>query len=327
MLHWIYLALAIALAVYAAKLLVDGGVAISQRLGIPQFVIGAVVIGFGSSMPEFAVNVKAAMAGETGLALGNLLGSNLFNLCFTLALVAIITPVAVGRDSRVKDLPMHFIAALMIAVCGNQLYLDHIDYHQLMLSHGIILLCFFAIYLYYTALEVADNSPHKTPLHQSHHKLVKQEKTHSVAKACALMVIGLIGLVVGGELIVDQALEIATKMGMSEHNIGLLIVGPGTSIPELIACLIAARQRNTDMIVGNILGSNLFNIFFTLGVTAMIAPVPLDLALNKVVLMYLLVSLLLIPMVWCSKDKKLGRFSAVILLASYGFYLWVAISS
>lgn len=326
MLHWIYLVLAISLAVYAAKLLVDGGVAISQRLGIPQFIIGAVVIGFGSSMPEFAVNVKAASAGETGLALGNLLGSNLFNLCFTLAIVALITPLAVGRDSRLKDLPMHFIAALMVAVCGNQLYLDHIDYHQLMLSHGIILLCFFAIYLYYTALEVADNSPHKTPLHHSHHKLVNKEKTHPVAKACALMFLGLVGLIIGGELIVEQALEIARKLGMSEHNIGLLIVGPGTSIPELIACLIAARQLNTDMIVGNIIGSNLFNIFFTLGVTAIIAPVPLDLALNKVVLMYLLVSLLLIPMVWCTKEKKVGRLPAAFLLASYAVYLWVAVN-
>ncbi len=325
--HCLYLLGAILLAVYAAKLLVDGGVAISHRLGIPQFIIGAVVIGFGSSMPELAVNVKAATAGETGLALGNLLGSNLFNLCFTLALVALITPLAVGRDSRVKDLPMHFIAALMVAVCGNQLYLDHINYHQIMLSHGIILLSFFGIYLYYTALEVADNSPHKKLLHQSHHKLVEQEHVFSVSKACALMTLGLIGLVIGGELIVEQALIIANNVGMSEHNIGLLIVGPGTSVPELVACLIAAHKRNTDMIIGNILGSNLFNIFFTLAVTAIIAPVPLDLALNKVVLMYLLVSLLLIPIVWCSKEKKIGRPAALLLLCSYGLYLWIAVNS
>ena len=323
--HWLYLIAAILLAVYAAKLLVDGGVAISHRLGIPQFIIGAVVIGFGSSMPELAVNVKAATSGETGLALGNLLGSNLFNLCFTLALVALITPLAVGRDSRVKDLPMHFIAALMIGVCGNQLYFDHIDYHQIMLSHGVILLCFFAIYLYYTALEVADHSPHKKPLHQSHHKLVQQETILSTSKACTLIIIGLVGLVAGGELIVEQALVIATNIGMSEHNIGLLIVGPGTSVPELIACLIAARQCNTDMIIGNILGSNLFNIFFTLGITAMITPVPLDLALNKVILIYIAVSALLVPMVWLSPKKQLGRVAAVLLLGAYAGYIYSVI--
>lgn len=322
--HWIFLGLAILVAVYAAKLLVDGGVAISQRLGIPQFIIGAVVIGFGSSMPEFAVNVKAASSGETGLALGNLLGSNLFNLCFTLAVVALITPLAVGRDSRVKDLPMHFIAALMVAVCGNQLYLDHIDYHQLMLSHGIILLCFFAIYLYYTALEVADNSPHKKPLHQSHHRLVEKEHSLSLAKAIGLMLLGLLGLVIGGELIVEQALQIATNLGMSEHNIGLLIVGPGTSVPELIACIMAARAHKTDMVVGNILGSNLFNIFFTLGVTAIITPVPLDLALNKIVLVYMAAALLLVPLVWLSPKKQIGRPAAVLLLSGYGLYLWIA---
>jgi cation:H+ antiporter len=137
------------------------------------------------------------------LALRNLLGGILFNLCITLAMVALITLLAVSRNSRVKDLPMHFIAALMVAVCGNQLYLDHINYHQIMLSHGITLLSFFGIYLYYTALEVADNFPHKKSLHQSHHELVEQENGLSVTKACALMTLGLIGLVIGGELIVE----------------------------------------------------------------------------------------------------------------------------
>lgn len=326
MLHWLYLALAIVLTVYAAKLLVDGGVACSHRLGIPQFVIGAVVIGFGSSMPEFAVNVKAASAGETGLALGNLLGSNLFNIGFILAVVALFTPLAIGRDSRVKDIPMHFIAALMVAVCGNQLFFDHIDYHELMLSHGIILLCFFAIYLYYTALEVSDNSPHKQPLHNKQKNLVNQHESLSITLASVLMVVGLVGLVVGGELIVDQALIIAKNMGMSQHNIGLLIVGPGTSLPELMACIMAARQKKTDMIVGNILGSNIFNLLFTLGVTAIITPVPLDLALNKIVLINIVAALLLIPIVWLSPKKQIGRVGAVLLLALYGLYLWVALT-
>jgi len=315
----------IVLAVYAAKLLVDGSVVISHRLNIPQFVIGAVVIGFGSSMPEFAVNVGAALDGDTGLALGNVLGSNLFNMAVTLGLVGLIRPLPVGRDTVVKDLPMHVLAALMVAVCGNQLYLDKIEYHQLMLSHGIILLCFFGIYLYYTMLEVLDESRFKTPLHRHHHQTVHREKSFSLLRAVLYIVIGLIGLVAGGELIVDYAKAIAESLGMSEHMIGLLIVGPGTSMPELAACVVAAVKRNTDMVIGYIIGFNLFNIFFTLGVTAIISPVPLDLALNKTVLLNIAMALFITLSVWSSKSKQIGRASSGVLLAAYLSYLYTSL--
>lgn len=319
--HGLWLLAGIVVAVYAAKLLVDGSVAISQRLNIPQFVIGAIVIGFGSSMPEFAVNIGAAMKGDTALALGNILGSNLFNIAVTLGIVGLICPLPVGQDTVVKDLPMHVIAALMIGVCGNQLYLDKIEYHQLMVSHGIILLCFFGIYLYYTMLEVMDHSSFKTPLHPRHHKIVHKETSLSLPKAFIYIAIGLIGLVIGGEIIVEQAKSIASQLGMSDHNIGLLIVGPGTSMPELTACLVAAYKRNTDMVIGNIIGSNLFNIFFTLGITSIIAPVPLDLAMNKVVILNLGLAVFLTLVVWLSRDKQIGRVSSAAMLLAYVAYM------
>ena len=325
MMHWILLILAVVIAVYAAKFLVDGSIAISHRLNIPQFVIGAVVIGFGSSMPEFAVNIQAALQGDTDLALGNVLGSNLFNVCVTLAVVSLIRPLAVGRDIAIKDLPMHFIAALMVAVCGNQLYLDHIQYHELMMSHGIILLCFFSIYLYYTMLEVLAGSPHKKPLHCSHHRSVHQESQLVLGKAVAYIVVGLIGLVLGGELIVEQAKAIASDMGLSNRVVGLLIVGPGTSVPEFIACMLALYRRNTEMVMGNIIGSNLFNIFFVLGITSIITPVPLDLSLNIVVLMNIAVALFLLLALWLSPKRILGRAVSLVLIISYAGYIYSAI--
>ena len=322
MMHWMLLIVAVVIAVYGAKLLVDGSVAISHRLNIPPFIIGAVVIGFGSSMPEFAVNIQAGLQGDTDLALGNILGSNLFNICVTLAIVALIHPLAVGRDTVVKDLPMHFIAALMVGVCGNQLYLDHIQYHELMLSHGIIFLCFFSIYLYYTLLEVFADAPHKTPLQRSHHRSVYQQTELSLPKSILYIVPGLIGLVLGGELIVTEAKFIAVDMGLSDRVVGLLIVGPGTSVPEFIACMLALYRRNTAMVMGNILGSNLFNIFFILGVTAIITPVPLDLSLNIAVLLNIVVALFLSLAVWLSPSRRLGRGVAFILLSVYGGYLY-----
>lgn len=325
MMHWTYLVLAIVLAIIAAKILVQGGVALGHKLGIPQFVIGAVVIGFGSSMPEFSVNIGAAIKGSTGLAIGNILGSNIFNIAFILGVVALIKPLPVGSDSKVKDLPMHLIAAVVIAVCGNQLYLDHIDHHELMMSHGIILLCFFCIYLYYTLLEVFDESPYKKPLHRSQHRSVHKEVELSTAMIPFYILAGLAGLVWSGDMIVEQAVVIAEEMKLGDDLIGLLIVGPGTSMPEFIACLVALYQRNTDMVIGNIIGSNLFNIFFTLGVSSIITPLPLDLELNKIILVNIALALFVLLSVWLSRDRVINRFSGGVLLLAYGGYIYLAL--
>ncbi|SET37443.1 calcium/sodium antiporter [Thalassotalea agarivorans] len=319
------LAFSILLAVFSSDYLIKGSIALGQRFNIPAYIIGAVVIGFGSSLPEFSVNISAALKQETGLAIGNILGSNLFNLCISLGLISLISPIAIAKDSKVKDVPMHLIAVIAIAVCGNQLYLDGIQFHQLMPSHGIILLCFFAIYMYYTLFEVFNKSPHKQQLHHKHHKAIETPESLSLFKIIIFIVLGLIGLVVGGELIVESAKNIALDMGLSDKTVGLLIIGPGTSLPELIACISALRKKNTDMIIGNIIGSNMFNVFLTLGLTAIISPIPFDLALNKVVLFYLILSLVLCCVFWFNKRNKLNRYWSALLFLSYGYYLYLCL--
>jgi len=319
------LVFAILLAVFAAKFLVAGAISIAREFDIPQFIIGAFIIGFGTSLPEFAVNLEAALQGNTELAIANILGSNLFNTCIVLGIVGLSGILVVNDDARIKDVPFHMIAALMIAVCGNQFYLDHINYHQLMLSHGIIFLSFFSIYIYYTLLEVKQGATHKKPLHARHDIAINQRTLPNSFSSIAKVVAGLIGLVIGGELIVSSAEHIAITLGLSNRLIGLLIVGPGTSMPELIASLIALKQRNTALVLGNVMGSNLFNIFFTLGITATILPIPFDFSLNQAVLLNFISAVLLAVTFWFVSRKNMSKSTAVLLLMIYGVYIFVSI--
>jgi cation:H+ antiporter len=316
---------AILLAVYSAKILVTGAISIAKRFAIPEFIIGAFIIGFGTSLPEFAVNIQAALDGNTDLAMANILGSNLFNTCVTLGLLGLSGQLVINNNVKIKDAPYNLIAALMIAVCGNQLFLDHINYHQIMMSHALIFLCFFSIYVYYTLLEVKQGAPHKQPLHKHHHQAMTNEKSSGTFKAFFFVIAGLIGLVLGGELIVNSAEKIAQLLGLSNRLIGLLIVGPGTSIPELIASLVALRAKSTALILGNIIGSNIFNVFFTLGITATIQPVPLDFSLNQAVLFNVLAAALLAITFWLVPKEKISRITATLLLLIYCVYTFLAI--
>ena len=319
------LLLGIAFAVYGAQLLVDGGVAIATRFGIPTLVIGSTVVAFGTSMPEFTVNIQSALAGKTDLALGNILGSNLFNIAAIVGIVALITPLAVSSDSRRKDFPMCLIGAVMIGIAGNQLYLDGIKYHELMLSDGLTFLLFFWIFMRYVYAEAAAGAA-------DHHNAKKRAEPEdggsglSMGRAGLYVLLGLVGLVFGGEFIVDGATGIARSFGLSERVIGLAIVGPGTSVPELVASIVAALKKQVDMVIGNVLGSNILNVFFTLGATALIAPVPLDLSLNTVVLINIGITAALTAYVRFS-DGSIGRPVGLLLVVAYVAYLTTAIMS
>jgi len=326
----LFVLLGLVFAVYGAQLLVDGGVAVAKRFNIPTLVIGSTVVAFGTSMPEFTVNMHSALRGNTDLALGNILGSNLFNICVIFGIVCLITPLAVKKDAASKDFPMCLIAALMVGVAGNQLYLDKINFHELMLSDGITFLCFFAIFMFYIYKEAASGAAVQPAASEGRSGSTDETgeiKTLSPLKSIIFVVLGLVGLVFGGEFIVDGATGLAKNFGLSERVIGLLIVGPGTSFPELIASIVAARKGSADMVVGNVLGSNIFNIFFTLGATSIIHPVPLDLALNLAVIFNIAITFLLVMFAWFSKQKQMGRSIGGFLVLSYAGYIVYALVS
>ena len=321
----IWLIIGIVVAIVGAHLLVDGGVALASKLGIPTLVVGAIFIGFGTSTPELTVNVASALDGKTDLALGNILGSNLFNICMILGIVALISPMVISRDAKGKDLPMCLVSALMVGIAGNQFYLDKIDYHEIMLSGGLTFLLFFGIFMRYIWSEAASGKSHHDLAKEEHDEDIIDTSNISTIRALVTMIVGLILLVLGGEFIVNGAVGIAEQFGLTERVIGLAIVGPGTSIPELIASIIAARRRQADMVLGNVLGSNIFNIFFTLGVTAIIKPVPLDLELNVVILFNACVTLFLVIYAITRRDSLIARPVGIVLCVSYLAYLGLAI--
>jgi cation:H+ antiporter len=313
--------LGLSLAIFGAQFLVNGGVSFAKRFNIPDLVIGSTIVAMGTSMPELSVNISSALAGNTDLALGNILGSNVFNICVILGVVAFMCPIAIAANARSKDFPMCLIAAIAVGVCGNELYLDGINYHELMPSHGIIFLLFFLIFGYYTFREAAEGAPAVAggAAPPPDEKTTTPEM--SPLKAVIYMLLGLAALVYGGDFIVDGASGVAKSFGISDRVIGLLIVGPGTSVPELIASLVAALKKEVDMVIGNVLGSNIINIFFTLGITSLIMPVPLDLALNQVVLFNIGITLLLVLYAWFGRGRPIGKPLGAILLLAFAGYI------
>ena len=323
----LFLIFGVILAVIAAKYLVSGAISIAKKFEIPEFVIGTFIIGFGTSLPEFTVNIQAALSHNTDLAIANILGSNLFNTCITLGAVGLSGKLMINSDVKIKDTPYNLIAAVMIGVCGNQLYFDNVQYHQLMMSHSIIFLIFFSIYIYYTLLEVKQEATHKFPLHSQHHEALHNKLKIDAFIPFVKVILGLVGLIIGGELIVNSAEKIALLMGLSTKLVGLLIVGPGTSIPELIASIAPLREKSTALILGNVLGSNIFNVFLTLGITAAIQPVPLDFSLNQAVLFNILAAALLTITFWFTAAKKITRLTSALLILIYAVYLGLALTS
>ena len=299
------------IAIIGAIILIDGASSLAARFGVPQIVIGAVVIGFGTSLPELTVNLSASINGATTMAISNIVGSNIFNLLFIVGLAAIFSPLKIAKSARTKDIPYNLMASVLVLVLGNQLILDHIPYSGLTRTCGIAFMCFFLIYLFYTfSLQLSDSNEDEEELPQD----------FTVAKSIIFIVLGLVGLVFGGDFIVDGATKIALKFGLSQHLVGLLIVGPGTSVPELIATLAAAFKKRSGLAIGNIMGSNIFNIFFTLGISSIICPLPLFMPLNIAIGMMILASAMIWLFTYLGK-REIGKFKGSIFVIVYLAYV------
>ena len=254
------------LLVIGSNWLVDGASSLARRFNISDLVIGLTIVAFGTSSPELVVNLVASFNGNTDIAIGNVVGSNIFNILLILGISAMITPVVVKSTTTWKEIPFSILAVFVMALMANDILLDGDPKSGISRIDGMVLLCFFLIFLAYTfALAKHKNHTPET-----------NEKTISLRKSIVFIILGLLGLFFGGKFLVDGAIDIARIFGLSEQVIGLTVVAAGTSMPELFTSVIAAIKKNSDIAIGNVVGSNIFNIFLILGLSASIRPIPYD---------------------------------------------------
>lgn len=306
--------------VKGADWLVDGASAIAKRFGISDLVIGLTVVAFGTSMPEFVVNMVSVAEGSTDLAITNIVGSNIINTFVILGLTALVYPIVSQKRSRDFDIPMSIIAGVLVLIfVAVQLPFGEAGKGIGHLGGGV-LLAFFCYFLYNTFRNAKEGVKE---LKSEGVKELKSEgvKELTIQRAIGLIIGGLVGLVVGGELIVKSAVDLATRMGVSEAIIGLTIVALGTSLPELATSVIAAAKHNSDIAIGNVFGSNIFNVFFVLGTSAAIHPLPAYEGIELDACMAAMGSIIVWLAVKTNKERKVQRWAGALLLIVYGGYL------
>ena len=298
--------------VKGADWLVDGASAIAKHFGISDLVIGLTVVAFGTSMPEFVVNMVSVAEGSTDLAITNILGSNIINTFVILGLTALVYPIVSQKRSRDFDIPFSIIAGvLVITFVAIQLPLGEAE-RGIGRIGGIILLTLF-IYFLYNTFRHAKEHPE-----DAESENIKEIPTR---RAIALILGGFVGLVVGGELIVKSAVDIATRLGVSEAVIGLTVVALGTSLPELATSVIAATKHNSDIALGNVIGSNIFNVFFVLGTSAVVHPLPAYEGIELDAIVATLGSIVVWLAVKTNNERKIQRWAGALLLIIYAGYL------
>lgn len=295
-----------------ADFLVDGASSIAGRLNISDLVIGLTVVAFGTSTPELSVNIVASIKGNTDIAIGNVVGSNIANVFLILGVSSIIYPLAVTKGTVWKEIPFSLLAAMVLFITANDHLLDGSQMSALTRIDGLVLLSFFIIFIYYT-FSIAtriEGLEAQVPAKQP-----------GWLRSSLYIILGLAGLTLGGKWIVDGAVVLATKFGMSESLVGLTVVAVGTSLPELATSAVAAYKRNADIAVGNVVGSNIFNIFFVLGISAGIKPLPFQPRNNLDIGVVVISSLLLFVFMFSGKKRSLDRWEGSIFLLCYGGFI------
>ncbi|WP_373496873.1 calcium/sodium antiporter [Aquiflexum sp.] len=309
----ILLLIGFVLLVYGAEKLVDAASALAANFGIPNIVIGLTIVAFGTSAPELVVNIFAAVSGSSEMVMGNVLGSNIFNVLGILGISALIYPLTVKSNTTWIEIPLSLLAAVLIWILANDMLLDYQVGNLISRSEGLVLILFFAVFLVYNI--TVSNSSQETG------ETIEIPLGYTTTKSVLWIVVGLAGLIIGGKLIVDNAVEIAKIFGMSERLIGLTIVSIGTSLPELATSVAAVRKKKVDIAIGNVVGSNIFNTFLILGLSSIIMPVEVNQASNLDILANIVAGLLLFLFIFTGKGRALERWEGGILLALYIGYL------
>ncbi len=298
------------LLIFGSNWLVDGASSLARKFNISDIVIGLTVVAFGTSSPELVVNLIASFSGNTDIAIGNILGSNIFNILAILGITALFLPVAVKNNTVWKEIPFSILAIIIVGFMANDVLIDGQQKNEISRVDGLVLLGFFSIFMAYTFILAKQSGP-----------LMEVEKVQmSVPKSGLYVIIGLVGLFFGGRFLVMGAVDIARTLGMTESVIGLTVVAAGTSLPELATSVTAALKKNSDIAIGNVVGSNIFNVFFILGTSAVIRPLPFSIASNFDIIAVLVASLLMFLFVFIGKGRKIDRLEGTFFLILYVAY-------
>ena len=256
------------LILLGANGLTDGAASVAKRFRIPPIVIGLTIVAFGTSAPELTVSVSSALKGSADIAIGNVVGSNIFNTLMIVGCTALFAPIVITRNTLRKEIPLCILSSIVLLICANDVFLDKAPENILNRVDSLLLLCFFVIFMGYT---FAIASKPVTMEQQAEHPVIEEEteiKSLPWWQSILYIIGGLAALIYGGQLFVDGATGIARNLGVSESIIGLTLVAGGTSLPELATSIVAALKKNPEIAIGNVIGSNLFNIFFVLGCSA-----------------------------------------------------------
>ncbi|WP_428910773.1 calcium/sodium antiporter [Niallia sp. Krafla_26] len=307
---YILLILGFALLIKGADFFVEGASKIAMSLRVSPLLVGLTIVAFGTSSPEATVSIFAALEDNAGVSIGNVVGSNIFNITFVVGMTALIFPLKVESETIRKEIPFTLLASVALFILISDSSLQGFNENFLTRSDGIIFLLFFSIFLYYVFEIARKGRDQKEPVNQA---------KAPMGKNILLTVGGLAAIIFGGEFVVSSATDIALSFGMSETLVGLTIVAVGTSLPELMTSITAAIKKESEIALGNIVGSNIFNILFVLGVSSVISPLSVDHKIFTDIL--LMVILTVILLVFSRSNYKVGRIEGGLLAASYIVYM------
>lgn len=315
----VFLVVGLLLILWGANTLVDGASSIAKKYGVSDLIIGLTIVAFGTSAPELVISMISALEGNAGLAIGNVVGSNIFNVLAIIGITALFRPVKIEKNILTNEIPLVVLSALILLVLGNSKWLDGNSVAEITRTDGIILLFFFAIFVRYTFTQIKRTPDIKSDLGENQ-RSPSSPKT-GLWKAVLMVVIGLAALIVGGDRFVAGASGIASGLGVSDALIGLTIVAAGTSLPELATSVAAAIKGKTGIAVGNVIGSNIYNIFLVLGCSATVRQLPFG-NINNVDLLVLTGGCLLFWLFgWFFRERTITRGEGAVLTLCYLGYI------
>lgn len=312
-LPFLLLFVGLVILIIGGESLVRGASSLARLFGISPLVVGLTVVAFGTSAPELIVNIFAAANGNTDIAIGNILGSNISNIFLILGCAGLVYPLAVKSNTVWKEIPFAFLGVALIFLFGNDTLLEGRGFNEISRSDGIALISLFILFMYYVWGLSTSGKNESTEN--------EEIKIYSTPVSLSFILAGLVGLFLGGQLFVSQSVIIAQLFGLSEALIGLTIVAIGTSLPELVTSVIAALRKEADIAVGNVVGSNIFNVFWILGISSIIRPLPLNPDMNIDIGMTALATIFLFAIFFIGKKHVLERWQAGIFVGIYIAYI------